>query len=146
MPKITLTFSFGCSFAEASILAKSKLSRPLKCLANFSMRLLVVSHVVHHGVNTCFKTVMGFNMGMQYQKFKTMKPLDQLKSSLSSFFCLLENKGQGLGGGDVQHIPKMFSILSYIQIRIITKNSILRSLKWHLLFSNRWHVSLDVIM
>lgn len=89
MPKITLTFSFGCSFAEASILAKSKLSRPLKCLANLSTRLLVVSHVVHHGVNTCFKTVMGFNMGMQYVP------------SFFFFLCLLENKGEGLGGGDV---------------------------------------------
>lgn len=90
MPKITLTFSFGCSFAEASILAKSKLSRPLKCLANFSTRLLVVSHVVHHGVNTCFKTVMGFNMGMQSLSLcgKTVKPLDQLTSSLSSFFSV----------------------------------------------------------
>lgn len=35
---------------EASILAKIKLSKPLKCLANFSICLLVVSQVMHHGV------------------------------------------------------------------------------------------------
>lgn len=49
-----LTCSFGCSFAEASILAKTMLSKSLKCLANFSTFLLVASQVMHHGVCTCF--------------------------------------------------------------------------------------------
>lgn len=49
-----LTCSFGCSFVEASILAKTMLSKSLKCLANFSTFLLVVSQVMHHGVCTYF--------------------------------------------------------------------------------------------
>ena len=54
---IALTCSFGCSLVEASILAKTRLSKPLKCLANFSTCLLVVSQLMHHGVCTCFPTV-----------------------------------------------------------------------------------------
>ena len=54
---IALTCSFGCSLVEASILAKTRLSKPLKCLANFSTCLLVVSQPMHHGVCTCFPTV-----------------------------------------------------------------------------------------
>lgn len=54
---IALTCSFGCSLVEASILAKTRFSKPLKCLANFSTCLLVVSQLMHHGVCTCFPTI-----------------------------------------------------------------------------------------